>query len=116
VEQVFDYKWNKYLLDTEQSDTDIRIFVANFVISVDKLAIDAGVVANKIRVIPGVTTVSKDTFGKEERAYYKAIYHIKFVLEPHEDLNTYIIKVLKRELQKIDGIRVHSYRGSELID
>lgn len=110
-------KWRKYLLDAEQNkDSIIKMFVATFVLTVDKQAVDTGVVANRIRAIPNVTTVQKDIIGSEDAPQMKALYHIKFVLEKLEDLNTFLNKVLKAELQKLDGVRVNQYRGVEQIE
>ncbi len=113
---LIDRKWNKYLSDSEKSDYQTRIYVAYFVITVNKHLIDSNVVANLIRAIPNVTTVSKDSFGQETPESFKAFYHVKFVLEPHDDLNTYVLKVLKRGIQDIRGLRINAYRGIEKVE
>ena len=110
--------WNKYLNDAElpSNKINLRIFVATFVISVDKTVADAGVIANQIRSIPNVTTVIKDTFGAEQTHGFKALYYIKFALEEYENLEIYITKVLKRSLLGIKGLTVNSFRGTEELD
>ena len=60
--------------------------------------------------------MKKEVIGIEEREYLKGLYSIKFVLESYENLNTYIIKVLKKDLQSIPGIRINYYKGTESID
>lgn len=115
MEQIYDHKWKQYL-NEEKPEAPIRMFVAYFVLMVRKDTVDSGVVANIIRAIPNVTTVSKNTMGEEHKEFVKALYHIKFVLDLHEDLNVYLFRVLKRELNKINGVRVLSYRGVDQIE
>jgi hypothetical protein len=119
-QELIKRKWKKFLNEAEEAPShdrmaDIRIFVSKFVITVDKNFVDASDVANLIRSIPNVTTVAKDNIGQEQKDYYKALYRIKFVLQSYDDVNTYVNKVLKKDLQTVAGIRINSYRGTETI-
>src|SRR5258708_2270169 len=97
IKDVLEYKWNKFVEDSDSKPkSNIRIFVASFVILVNKQVVDAQVVANRIRSIPNVTTVSREDIGTSQTTLHKGFFRIKFVLETYEDLNTYITQVLKK--------------------
>lgn len=110
------HRWNKFLKESEKYNLPIKIYIAYFVLTINGAIVDSGVVANMIRSIPNVTTVSKDTIGDERKDFFKALYNIKFVLEPHEDINTYVVKVLKRGIHQINGVIINSFRGIDYID
>lgn len=121
MNQIMNYKWNKFLNDaTEEpqkvkAETALKTFIAKFILSIEKKKLNRQDAMNLIRGIPNVTRVHKEAEGLDSPVYFKALFNIKFVLEPHEDINMYILKVLKRELQKINGIYITAFKGYEEI-
>lgn len=116
MQELINRQWNQFITDVEKAEQRLRTYVARFILTVQKGQIDRQEAVNFIRSIPNVTTVTKEAEGTDQPDYFKALFSIKFVLEPYEDLNTYIIRVLKKDLQKIKGIRVNSYKGVEELD
>lgn len=114
MQEVINYKWKQFLKETQEQD--LQVYLATFVLTVNKQFADSSDIANLIRSIPNVTTVAKEAFGREDRSFFKAIYRIKFVLELTDDVNNYVNKILRKSLQNIDGLRVNSYKGTERID
>ena len=116
INSIIERKWNKYIKEDISVKTSLRLFKATFVFTINKTIVDQSVVSNMIRIIPNVTTVSKEIIGKEQKEYFKGFYYIKFGLDSYEDLNTYMDKVLKKELQNIKGLTINSFRGVEQLE
>ena len=116
MEQVYNRKWNKFLMDTEQGiESNIKLYVATFILTISKEIYDSTEITNLIRKISNVTTVTKRVIGLGNETSFRGIYDIKFVLEPHENIDIYLNKVLKRQLALIKGVRVNKFQGFEEI-
>ncbi len=113
--EIIEDKWSTFI-NEKNVDKQLNVYVSRFKLIIYKNRLNLQDAINLIRMIPNVTTVTKEVEGIVTKEYISALYAIKFALEPQEDLNTFVTKVLKRSMKDIHGVKIIQYKGTDKLD
>ena len=124
--EILEYRWRKFVEDVESRphtvqtpidnsvDKSLVKYVAHYLLRIKKVSgHNKSDPVQKIRGIPGVTTVKKTSEGFDDPNHYTAMFDIKFILEPNQNMRNFIVKVLQRNIRSIPEIHILSFKGAE---
>src|SRR3990167_7407092 len=119
-QSVLNHRWRKFVEDSVVNnnepvenpvdnvvDKSLIKYVSHYVLRIKKVSgHNKSDPVQKIRGIPGVTTVKKTSEGFDDPNFYTASFDIKFILEPYQGMRNYIIKVLQKNIRLIPEIHI----------